>query len=62
MEYPVSLPLWLLLGYTKSLYVYTVVVTKYQKRISGLLLERININFEVPKMDNERLSDDQCFL
>jgi hypothetical protein len=32
------------------------VVTKYQKRISGLLLDRIDIHIEVPRMDYEKLS------
>ena len=33
-----------------------VVVTKYQKRISGPLLDRIDIHIEVPRVDYERLS------
>ena len=32
------------------------VVTKYQKRISGPLLDRIDIHIEVPRVDYERLS------
>jgi len=32
------------------------VVTKYQKRISGPLLDRIDIHVEVPKVDYEKLS------
>jgi len=31
-------------------------VTKYQKRISGPLLERIDIHIEVPRVDYEKLS------
>ena len=31
-------------------------VTKYQKRISGPLLDRIDIHVEVPRMDYEKLS------
>jgi len=31
-------------------------VTKYQKRISGPLLDRIDIHIEVPRMDYEKLS------
>ena len=31
-------------------------VTKYQKRISGLLLDRIDIHIEVPRVDYEKLS------
>ncbi|HTX90885.1 MAG TPA: YifB family Mg chelatase-like AAA ATPase, partial [Anaerolineales bacterium] len=33
------------------------VVTKYQKRISGPLLDRIDIHIEVPRVDYEKLSD-----
>jgi magnesium chelatase family protein len=34
-------------------------VTKYQKRISGPLLDRIDIHIEVPRMDYEKLSGDR---
>jgi len=34
-------------------------VTKYQKRISGPLLDRINIHIEVPRVDYEKLSSDR---
>ena len=34
-------------------------VTKYQKRISGPLLDRIDIYIEVPRVDDERLSGDR---
>src|ERR671938_1375097 len=34
-------------------------VTKYQKRISGPLLDRIDIHIEVPRADYERLSGDR---
>ena len=33
-----------------------VLVTKYQKRISGPLLDRIDIHIEVPRVDYEKLS------
>jgi len=33
------------------------VVTKYQKRISGPLLDRIDIHIEVPRVEFEKLSD-----
>jgi magnesium chelatase family protein len=35
------------------------VVTKYQKRISGPLLDRIDIHIEVPRVEYEKLSDDR---
>ena len=35
------------------------VVTKYQKRVSGPLLDRIDIHIEVPRVDYERLSGDR---
>jgi len=34
-----------------------MVVTKYQKRISGPLLDRIDIHVEVPRVDYEKLSE-----
>jgi magnesium chelatase family protein len=34
-------------------------VTKYQKRISGPLLDRIDIHIEVPEVDYEKLSSDR---
>ena len=34
-------------------------VTKYQKRISGPLLDRIDIHIEVPRVEYEKLSDDR---
>jgi magnesium chelatase family protein len=34
-------------------------VTKYQKRISGPLLDRIDIHVEVPRVDYEKLSKDR---
>src|SRR5260221_11578895 len=35
------------------------VATKYQKRISGPLLDRIDIHIEVPRVDYEKLSSDR---
>lgn len=35
------------------------VVTKYQKRISGPLLDRIDIHVEVPRVEYQKLSDDR---
>ena len=35
------------------------VVTKYQKRISGPQLDRIDIHIEVPRVDYEKLSSDR---
>jgi len=37
----------------------SVVVTKYQKRISGPMLDRIDIHIEVPRVDYEKLSEDR---
>ena len=34
-------------------------MTKYQKRISGPLLDRIDIHIEVPRVEYEKLSDDR---
>ena len=34
-------------------------VTRYQKRISGPLLDRIDIHAEVPRVDFDKLSDDR---
>jgi magnesium chelatase family protein len=35
------------------------VVTKYQKRISEPILDRIDIHIEVPRVDHEKLSGDR---
>jgi magnesium chelatase family protein len=34
-----------------------MVVSKYQKRISGPLLDRIDIHVEVPRVEYEKLSE-----
>jgi magnesium chelatase family protein len=36
-----------------------MMVTKYQKRISGPMLDRIDIHIEVPRVDYEKLSEDR---
>jgi magnesium chelatase family protein len=36
-----------------------MLVTKYQKRISGPLLDRIDIHIEVPRVEYEKLSDER---
>ena len=36
-----------------------MVVTKYQKRISGPLLDRIDIHMDVPRVEYEKLSEDR---
>ena len=35
------------------------VITRYQKRISGPMLDRIDIHIEVPRVNYEKLSDDR---
>ena len=35
------------------------VITRYQKRISGPMLDRIDIHIEVPRVDYEKLSDER---
>jgi magnesium chelatase family protein len=35
------------------------IVSRYQKRISGPLLDRIDIHVEVPRVDYEKLTDDR---
>lgn len=37
----------------------SAMVTRYQKRISGPLMDRIDIHVEVPRVDYEKLSDDR---
>jgi magnesium chelatase family protein len=37
----------------------TGTVTKYQKRVSGPMLDRIDIHIEVPRVEYEKLSDDR---
>ena len=37
----------------------SAMVTRYQKRISGPLLDRIDIHVEVPRVDFEKLTDDR---
>jgi len=32
-------------------------IARYQKRISGLLLDRVDIHVEVPRVDYEKLTD-----
>ena len=35
------------------------IITRYQKRISGPMLDRIDIHIEVPRVEYEKLSDDR---
>ena len=35
-------------------------ITRYQKRISGPLMDRIDIHLEVPQVDYDKLSDDRA--
>jgi hypothetical protein len=52
------LSLWLFWGCQKACTCAHAAVTKYQKRISGPLLDRIDIHIEVPRVDYEKLSGD----
>jgi predicted ATPase with chaperone activity len=52
----VSLPVWLLRRLPQATHLRACVVTKHQKRISGPLLDRIDIHIEVPRVDYEKLS------
>jgi magnesium chelatase family protein len=36
------------------------IITRYQKRISGPLLDRIDIHVEVPRVEYEKLSDNRA--
>jgi len=55
----VSLPLWYYNDPQKVCGCAQAVVTKYQKRISGPLLDRIDIHIEVSQVDYEKLSGDR---
>jgi len=55
----VSLSMWMAQRPTKACGCAPAVVTKYQKRISGPLLDRIDIHIEVPRVDYEKLSGDR---
>jgi len=47
------------MGFSKARTCAHALVTKYQKRISGPLLDRIDIHIEVPRVDYEKLSGDR---
>ena len=51
--------MWMAQRPTKACGCAPAVVTKYQKRISGPLLDRIDIHIEVPRVDYEKLSGDR---
>jgi hypothetical protein len=53
------LPLLLLREWTKPLHLLLSTVPRYQKRISSLISDRIDINVEIPRVDNNKLSDDR---
>ncbi|MDP2905434.1 MAG: ATP-binding protein [Candidatus Omnitrophota bacterium] len=55
----VTLPLWILGDSQKPCTCAPAMVTKYQKRISGPILDRIDIHIEVPRVDYEKLSEDR---
>ena len=37
----------------------SMIITRYQKRISGPLLDRIDIHVQVPQVDYDKLTDDR---
>jgi len=41
------------------MHLFPAMVTRYQKRISGPLLDRIDIHIEVPRVEYEKLADDR---
>ena len=51
------LPVRLLRRPGQTLHLLPPTVTKYQKRISGPLLDRIDIHIEVPRVDYDKLTD-----
>jgi magnesium chelatase family protein len=53
------LPLWIYGDSQKPSTCAQALVAKYQKRISGPLLDRIDIHIEVPRVDYEKLSGDR---
>jgi magnesium chelatase family protein len=55
-----SLSMWILWDTQKPCTCAHALVTKYQKRISGPLLDRIDIQIEVPRVDYEKLSGDRA--
>jgi magnesium chelatase family protein len=50
--------MWIQFANLKPCTCSSTIVTKYQKRISGPLLDRIDIHVEVPEVDYEKLSSD----
>ncbi len=50
-------PLRLFWRYLQTLHLFSSTVTKYQKRISGPLLDRIDIHIQVPRWSMRKLSD-----
>ena len=55
----VSLPMWLVFRYTKSLYVCACCRYEISETNLGPLLDRIDIHIEVPRVDYEKLSGDR---
>ena len=53
-----SLFIWVLEPPQKACMCVPAVITKHQKRISDLLLDRIDIHIEVPRVDYDKLSGD----
>lgn len=55
----ISLSLRVQWRFAETSHLRSLVATKFQKRISGPLLDRLDIHIEVPRVDFEKLSGDR---
>ncbi|HYL42319.1 MAG TPA: ATP-binding protein, partial [Ktedonobacteraceae bacterium] len=56
-QLPARVPLWIFWRPVKECTCSATAIARYQKRISGPLLDRIDIHVEVPRVDYEKLAD-----
>jgi len=56
-SYPQGHPCGWLLQFHEEVQLFSPAIARYQKRISGPLLDRIDIHVEVPRVDYEKLAD-----